>query len=197
MHVSNYDIMQLFNYCGQQVGRFPRHTEANFLIKRALGQINFPSALEPSNLVGVENLIPDGVTVFPYRHGKCLTWDYTCIDTLCDTYVVESSREGGKAAKIAESKKKNKYKELEDNYEFVPIAMETFGSWGPEGLKFIKEIGKKIQETTGEKRATEYLIQSLSMTVQRGNAASILGTVGPMCKLDEIYDLVTPLKPKD
>ena len=60
-----------------------------------------------------------------------------------------------------------------------------------------KEIGKKIQENTGEKRATEYLIQSLSMTLQRGNAASILGTVGPTSKLDEIYDLVTPLKTKD
>ena len=54
--------------CSQQVGRFPRHTEANYLIKRALSQINFPSILEPSNLVGVEGLIPDGVTVFPYRH---------------------------------------------------------------------------------------------------------------------------------
>ena len=95
--------------CSQQVGRFPRHTEANYLIKRALSQINFPSILEPSNLVGVEGLIPDGVTVFPYRHGKCLAWDFTCLDTLCETYVLDSAREAGRAAKIAESKKNNKY----------------------------------------------------------------------------------------
>ena len=36
-----------------------------------------------------------------------------------------------------------------------------------------------------------------SMTIQRGNAASIMGTVGPTRKLDEIYELVAPLKPKD
>ena len=68
----------------------------------------------------------------------------------------------------------------------MPIAVETFGSWGSDSLKFIKEIGKRIQETTGEKRATAYLVQSISMTIQKGNAASILGTVGPTRKLDEI-----------
>ena len=52
-------------------------------------------------------------------------------------------------------------------------------------------------ESTGEKRSTAYLIQSLSMTIQRGNAASVMGTVGPTKKLDEIYDLITPLKPQD
>ena len=126
-----------------------------------------------------------------------MAWDYTCVDSLCDSYVLDSAQEAGKAAKIAETKKKNKYKDLEANYWFTPIAVETFGSWGPESLKFVKEIGKKIQEATGEKRATSYLLQSLSMTIQRGNAASIMGTVGPTRKLDEIYDLVAPLKPKD
>ena len=126
-----------------------------------------------------------------------MAWDFTCVDTLCDTYVLDSVQEAGKAAKIAEMKKNNKYKDLEQNYVFKPIAVETFGSWGPESLKFVKEIGKRIQNTTGEKRATEYLIQSLSMTIQRGNASSIMGTVGATRKLDEIYELVTPLKLKD
>ena len=34
----------------------------------------------------------------------------------------------------------------------VSIAVETFGSWGPTGLKFIKEIGRKIREKTGNKK---------------------------------------------
>ncbi len=32
----------------------------------------------------------------------------------------------------------------------VPIAIETFGAWGPEGAKLIKTIGEKIQNLTGE-----------------------------------------------
>ena len=119
------------------------------------------------------------------------------MDTLCNTFVLECAREVGKAAKIAETRKKNKCKDLESNYNFIPIAVETFGSWGPESLKFIKEIGKKIQESTGEKLSTAYLIQSVSILIQRGNAASVMGTVGPARKLDEIYDLITPLKPQN
>ena len=39
-----------------------------------------------------------------------------------------------------------------------------------------------------------YLVQSVSMSIQRGNAASILGIVGPTRKLNEINDQITPLK---
>ena len=66
------------------------------------------------------------------------------------------------------------YETLLRNYIFVPIAVETFGSWGTRGLKFIKEIGRKIQEKTGNKNATSHIIQAISRTVQRGNATSIM-----------------------
>ena len=69
------------------------------MIKRARAQINFQSILEPSNLIGVEGLILDGVTVFPFKQGKCLAWDFTCVDTLCDMYVLDSVQEAGKAEK--------------------------------------------------------------------------------------------------
>ena len=52
------------------------------------------------------------------------------------------------------------YEKLLRNYIFVPIAVETFGSWGPRGLEFIKEIGRKIQEKTGNKNATSHIIQA-------------------------------------
>ena len=73
-----------------------------------------------------------------------------------------------------------------------PIAVETLGGWGPEGSALIKTLGKMIQERTGEKRSTFFLFQSISLAVQRGNAASILGTARPGEKLDEIYYLQAP-----
>ena len=71
----------------------------------------------------------------------------------------------------------------------LPIAIETLGAWGTEGLSFIKTIGQKIQRLTGNKRSTFFLFQSISIAVQRGNAASILGTLKPGKKLDEVYYL--------
>jgi hypothetical protein len=57
----------------------------------------------------------------------------------------------------------------------VPVGIETYGAYGPQALKLIKKIGKKIQEATGEKLSTFYLMQNISMAIQRGNAASIRG----------------------
>ena len=54
-------------------------------------------------------------------------------------------------------------------------------------MKFIKAFGTRIAEATGEKRSTYFLFQSLGMATQRGNVASVLGTVPSVKKLDELY----------
>ena len=64
--------------------------------------------------------------------------------------------------------------------------------WNLRGLKFVKEIGRKIQEKTGNKNATSHIIQAISMTVQRGNATSIMGTLGPLRKLEDFFDVISP-----
>ena len=68
-----------------------------------------------------------------------------------------------------------KYSNLSDNYHFVPMGVETFGAYGPQGNKLIKQIGKKIQEATRKKLFTFFLFQSISMAIQRGNAVCVMG----------------------
>ena len=179
--------------CDKQIGRTPRHTEANVLIKRALAQLEIPSILEPHHLIDSEGRVPDGVTAFPFKQGKCLTWDFTCINTICDTFLFQCAKQAGQAAVGGEKRKKAHYDDkLLKNYIFVPIAVETFGSWGPIGFKFIKDIGRKIQEKTGNKNATSHILQGISMSVQRGNAHSIMGTLGPQRKLEDYFDILVP-----
>ena len=85
---------------------------------------------------------PDGLTNLRWKECKPLIWDFTVADTLCDSYVKSSAKQAGSAAIIREEQKSKHYKDL-TNYYFVPIATETYGAWGPQGLKLIKEIGKK------------------------------------------------------
>ena len=118
-----------------------------------------------------------------------MVWYFTCVNTLASSYLKESAERPGSAAEKAEKAKLAKYEDIQKDYHMVPIAVETFGAWGPEGARLIKSIGTKIQNLTGEKRSTFYLFQSISMAVQRGNAASILGTVKSSEKLDEIFYL--------
>jgi hypothetical protein len=114
------------------------------------------------------------------------------LSTTKGTFLFECAKEAGKAAIGGEKRKDVTYEKLLRNYIFVPIAVETFGSWGPRGIKFIKEIGRKIQEKTGNKNATSHIIQAISMTVQRGNATSIMGTLGPLRKLEDFFDVISP-----
>ena len=116
---------------------------------------------------------------------------HTCADTVCQSYVKECSRVAGAAAEFREKVKNSHYKELEGDYCFFPIAVETFGSWGSESHKLVKEIGKKVMEETGEKRSSFYLFQNISIAIQRGNASCVLGTIPHSEGLDEIFEFVT------
>ena len=71
----------------------------------------------------------------------------------------------------------------------MPIAVETLGSWADMGLKFMKDLGARIEEQTGEKRSTNFLFQSIGIAIQSGNAASVTGTVAHSKALHELYYL--------
>ena len=57
----------------------------------------------------------------------------------------------------------------------MPVRIETYVAYGPQAMKLIKQIGKKIQEATGEKLSTFYLMQSISTAIQQGNAVCVRG----------------------
>ena len=46
-------------------------------------------------------------------------------------------------------------------------------------LDFIKDIGHRIVESTGEKKATAYLMQAIGMAIQRGNRSCITNNFVP------------------
>ena len=171
--------------CKNKIGKICTVIEIVIVIVSA----KIPATLEPSNLCRSDGKRPDGLTNLCWKQGKPLIWDFTVADTLCDTYVKKSAKQAGSAAETREELKTKKYKDL-TNYHFVPIAAETYGAWGPQGLRLLKEIGSKICDVTNEKCSTFYLLQRLSIAIQRGNAACILGSVPESESLDEVFDFV-------
>ena len=78
-------------------------------------------------------------------------------------------------AALAEESKIAKYRTL---HMFVPPAVETTGVFGPLTHVFLKDIGRRIFLATGERLSRYHLTQCVSVTIQRGNAASVMGTSG-------------------
>ena len=184
------------NVAAGKSGRFPRHFKANDIIKRAVALAGFPAKLEPSGLSkDGSKKRPDGYTYDSFKTGKPLAWDFTCSDTLAPSHIEKSSIEAGKTAVWAEENKFTTYgNALRDDYHFVPIAVETFGSWGPIGHKFITDIGRTIAGITKNPKSTSYIFQAISMAVQRGNVQCVQGAYGEPAfeELDEIFYIVKP-----
>ena len=89
----------------------------------------------------------------------------------------------------AEKDKVDKYISMSNNFYMVPICVETLGVWGPAGYKFIKELGRMTCEKTKEKRSSSFIMQSISMEVQRNNVACITATVDSPKLLNELFEL--------
>lgn len=76
-----------------------------------------------------------------------------------------------------------------NNYVLLAFAVETMGPWSDEAIKFIDTVGKKLQDLSGDKRSKFYLIQRISMEIQRYNAACIMGTISQTKPLEEVFYL--------
>ena len=60
----------------------------------------------------------------------------------------------------------------------LPVAIETLGAMGKRSLAFVRELGHRVMQSTGEVKARTYLLQRLSVALQRGNAVSVMGVGG-------------------
>ena len=86
---------------------------------------------------------------------------------MCQTHIAGTSRVAGRAAEDAETAKLNKYQELTHRFNVIPVATETFGSWGQLGISFTRQIGDRLATRTGDKQSSYNLfVQQISMTMQ-------------------------------
>jgi len=165
--------------CRRSAGRQQRHSFLNDIIWRALGRAKIQATKEPLGLSRTDGKRPDGVTLIPWTRGKCATWDVTVPDTFAQSHLPFTSLAAGAAAEKAASLKTVKYINLQTSHIFVPIAIETAGSWNAEGLDFVCDLGKRLKQVTGDPLELIYLFQRLSVAIQRGNELSFIGSFVP------------------
>jgi len=151
-----------------------------------MAKADIPASKEPSGLLRTDGKRPDGVTLLPWKQGKCITWDVTVSDTLAQSYVQDTSQTPGAAAEAAAERKINKYLPLSQSYLFVPVAVETMGAINKDGMDFLSDLGRRITQSTDDHRESAFLFQRLSVLIQRYNAVAILGTFTHITPEDDI-----------
>ena len=171
-HLGTHDL-----HCGKSMGRHPRHAAVKDLTKRSLASAKISAHLEPVGICQADGKQPDSTSVMPWRSGRVLVWDATCLDTFAPSYLQLAAMEAGAVVDQSEQRKMVKYTELDTSHYFIPVAIETTGV--PEALKFFQDLGHHIREESGKPHSYHYLIQRIAVTVQRGNTASVMGTSFP------------------
>ena len=163
--------------CSRSAGRQMRHSLINDEMLRAFTRAGVPATKEPTGLVPGSALRPDGATVIPWSRGRCLAWDVTCPDTLAASHLANSAYTVGAAAEHAATLKIQKYQTLAATHSFVPVAIETLGTFNAEGLSLVTALGGRCISATGDPRERTFLFQRLSIAIQRGNVACFSGSL--------------------
>lgn len=73
--------------CKRSAGRKSRQDMVNDLLKRALAICGISAIKEPNGCNRADGKKPDGLTLIPWERGKPLIWDFTCADTVCQSYL--------------------------------------------------------------------------------------------------------------
>ena len=163
--------------CRRSGGCIPRHAAVNETIRRALVSGGVPAVLEPVSVCRNDGKRPDGMSLIPWSQGLPLLWDFTCSDTLAPFNLPTSASGASRLASSAESANSRKYSSLIPSFHFSPLCVETLGAWGSCAHLLARRIGSRVMEQSGDNRATQFLIQKVTIDVQRGNAASVLATI--------------------
>jgi len=174
--------------CSKSAGRIARHASINDIIRRALVTAGVPAVLEPNGLARDDGKRPDGMTIMPWKLGRSLVWDATCVDTLAPSHLPSTAGCAGAAAAGAENLKRRKYFNLIGSYMFEPFGVETLGPWGPSAHLVFRDIAKRLVDSSRDQRAGLFFGQRISIAIQRGNAASLLGTFPIDSEADEFFD---------
>ena len=140
----------------------------NEIVLQGLVTARVPSRLEPIGVLRSDGRRQDGATLVYWKRSKTLVWDATCHDTYAPSHRSLAAHAAGEVAKKRRRKRSTP--------TCFILTIDTSGNLDPKTMSFIREleVGKRLQFQSGEQKATSYLIQRLSMGIQRGNAASIL-----------------------
>ena len=108
----------MWSMCGlscRSAGRFTRHSMLNDLLTRACIRSGVPAVEEPKGLSPSDEKRSDGVSLVPWRVGRCIARDVTCPDTLEASHRSMTSVTIAAAAERAALLKHIKYAEIKAN----------------------------------------------------------------------------------
>jgi len=151
--------------CRRSGTRHQRHSQLNDILWRAFKTASVPAVKEPAGLSRDDGKRLDGVTLLPWAKGKPLAWDITVPDTYADSHLADTATTAWAAADKAANNKVAKYRQIADSHIFVPVAIESAGTWNRQAVELVQELGRRMTAVTEDTREATYLFQRMSVAL--------------------------------
>jgi len=101
--------------------------------------------------------------------GHSLAWDITVSDTYADAHVVNTATcRSGSSSQPCSDQQEHQVQPSNIHNMFVPVAIETGGTWHHQAVELVRKIGRRTANITGDARESTVLFQQLSVVLQRG-----------------------------
>ena len=101
-----------------------------------------PISTQPNGVLRTNDKWPNGISLFPWKCGRHVWMSHGQIPML--SHMTLAGVEASSVVAKAEYHKRTKYQELDSEYRFVPLAIETSGTFSPARLQhfFFTDLGK-------------------------------------------------------
>ena len=164
--------------CGSGGDRIGRHNAVRDALFHVAEAAALSPILEMGHTIPNSQRRPGDITLPNWLRGRPAAIDVTVTSPLQNSTVTGAAIETGVAARRREQAKDDANVEACESTgsDFLPVAVETFGAWGPVALSTITAISRRWSDRHGEQRskATNWIFQKLSVALQRGNATMLL-----------------------
>lgn len=98
-----------------------------------------------------------------------------------------TSKEAGAAENKATVRKEKLYEDIFINHNFLAFAVETFETFSNDTKLFVKKLGPILNSKSRNVYAKTFFVNKISLAIQKGNVAGILGTIPLTAKIQEIF----------
>ena len=129
---------------------------------------HLPSRLEPTGLFRSDSKRPDGITLASWRMLSAQT------HLLPPTYQGPPVRQVQWQPLLSKASMRSTWTSINATSSHPWLSRRQV----PLGQKPSRELGSRLKQVTGETKSFSYLQQCLSVAVQRGNAATVVGSMG-------------------
>ena len=125
--------------------------------------------------------------MIPAESGKQNVWEVTVVDALAPSRLDQGSlcNPGTKTTEGEARKIEKNCESINNGYIFQRVALDVHGSLGESSEIFITRLCKLPCRSHDDQRAGSFLKQRISMPLQIGNAACVLGTLSDRDAFDK------------